>query len=150
MSWSRVWSLFSLLDLWWFLDSWEVTFGGFRSKTSSRFFATSNCSVLTYGPIIVVVSSKGATSLNGSNFGKSAAWSTSSALIGTYTMQKVWVLAVSVTVGSNHLLEIQLLVIIIFPRLIVITRFGLLELIKKDFVFIYDFSQTSNSVCSIE
>jgi len=65
MSWSRVWSLFSLLDLWWFLDSWEVTFGCFRSKTSSglRFFATSNCSVLTYGPIIVIVSSKCATSL---------------------------------------------------------------------------------------
>ena len=130
MSGSRVWPLFSLLDLWWFLDSWEVTFGCFRSKTSSGFFATSNCSVLTYGPIIVVVSSKSATSLYGSNFGKSAAWSTSSALIGTYTMQKVWVLAISVTIGPNHLFEVLLLVVRMLPSLIVVTRFGFLKLIK--------------------
>lgn len=71
-------------------------------------------------------------------------------MIGTYTVQKVWVLAISVTIGTYHLLKILLLIVIRFPGLIVVARLSFLKLIQQDFVFIDNLGQASNSVCSIQ
>jgi len=65
-------------------------------------------------------------------------------------MQKVRILAVSVSVSSYHLLQLLALLVVLPPFPIVIGALGILQLVQQNLILIYYFRQTSDSVGSIQ
>ena len=64
-------------------------------------------------------------------------------------MEEIGVSAVSISIFTYHLLIPDFLIILISPCIIIIRRFGFLQLVKKDLVFVDYPGETFDSVGSV-
>ena len=70
--------------------------------------------------------------------------------LGAERMEKVRVLAISVSVILNFILEILSFLMFVFPVVSVVDAFCVLKFVQQLFVFINDFGQILNPVGSVE
>ena len=69
---------------------------------------------------------------------------------GTQTMEKVWVLAVPITIGKDLRLQVFFPLVLRLPMVSVVTALGVLQFVEQTFVLVYDSGQAFDSVGSIQ